>query len=71
MNSCIMEMPSVTYAQKAKAYLKDNGYRCDVVRNISSCGYSIKAEADCNIVRKLLNEKGIPYKDNGRGVSSW
>lgn len=72
MNYCIIDMPSVTYAQKAKVFIKSKGYECDVIRSVNSCGYSIKAAGDRNAIMRLLDEKGIPYKkNNGSGASSW
>lgn len=69
MNLCIMEVQSVTYAQKAKIYLKEKGYKCEVIRNTDSCGYSIRVNADCNVVKKILDEKKIVYKE--KDTSSW
>lgn len=69
MNLCTMEVPSVTYAQKAKIYFREKGFKSEVIRNTESCGYSVKVYADCNTARKVLDEKNIPYKE--KGISSW
>lgn len=69
MSLCVIEMPSVTYAQKAKIYFNSGGYKCDIIRNKESCGYSIKVSADCGTVKRMLNDKKIPY--NEKGISSW
>lgn len=60
---CIMELPSVTYAQKAKIYLRENGISSEVIRSKGSCGYSIAANAECSRVKAVLDMKNIPYKE--------
>jgi len=67
---CITEVPSVTYAQKAKAYLAQKGLKSEIVRNTDSCGYSVKAYCECETAERIFDEKGIPY-NKGKGISSW
>lgn len=69
MNMCTLGVPSVTFAQKAKAYLWDKGYNCEIIRTKNSCGYSIRVNAECAAVKKMLDEKNIPYKE--KSISSW
>lgn len=66
---CIMELPSVTYAQKAKIYLAKNNISSEVIRSKGSCGYSISANAECRKVKEILDIKNIPYKE--KNMSSW
>ncbi len=66
---CILGMPSVTYAQKAKSYLSKKGYRCEIIRTKMSCGYSISVQGECEAVKRMLDEQNIPYKE--KDISLW
>ncbi len=63
---CVIRMPSVTYAQKAKELLNSKGYKCEITRINNSCGYSISVYADCMTVKKILGDK---YGE--KDISSW
>ena len=52
-------MRSITYAMRAQDLLRAQGWRCDIVRNRTRCGYSLKVWGDGHRAAELLREKGI------------
>lgn len=58
-DTSIVPMRSVTYAMKAEQYLRSRGWRCEVVRNTTRCGYSLKVWGSRSQAESLLREAGI------------
>jgi len=75
LETYLLAMASITYANKAKEILSRHGYRCDIQKTprsaASGCGYSIRVTGELEEIVAILGEKGIAVrnvvKKNGAG----
>lgn len=65
MKTCILAMPSYTYAIKSEKFLKSRGYSCEIKRNedtsAAGCGYSLHINGSCDSVADSLKSYSIPF----------
>ena len=62
---CSIDMPSYTYAVKAKKLLASRGIKCDIKRRENTCGYALGIYGDCRSATEILDKYAVPYKNGG------
>lgn len=66
MNKSLIALTSITYAIKAKKYLNNLGYYCEIERTqkdfSTGCGYSIKVMNDPKKIIEMLEKNEIKCK---------
>ena len=72
LKTCILDMPSYTYAVKAQRLLRARGFPCRIRRrektSAEGCGFSVHVSGSCRSAKAVLSGYAVPYTVRGGGA---